>query len=82
MKKYTAKLVCSDSDGTIYHYRGYEIQSFKSDMGFGTCWNIRPIGNAFPDDATNTLREAKSMIDEILWAEIIDSHRPNTGFLE
>jgi len=75
MKKYTAKLVCSDSDGTIYHYRGYEIQSFKSDMGFGTCWNIRPIGNDFPDDATNTLREAKSMIDEWLWAEIINSHR-------
>ena len=80
MKKYTAKLVCSDSDGTIYHYRGYEIQSFKSDFGNG--WNIRPIGSNIPDDATDTLREAKSMIDEILWSEIIDSHRPNTGFLE
>ena len=65
MKKHICKKICSDVDGTIYHYRGYEIQSFKSYLG-STDWNIRPIGNSFPDDATNTLRDAKLMIDEII----------------
>ena len=43
-----------------YQYRGWEIDRINNH------WSMRPIGDAFWTDSTETLREAKILIDGYL----------------
>ena len=60
-----AKLIGKDSDGNIYHYRGWEICSYKAVYGTGMNWSYGPIGEE-RHDAQNTLRDAKIHIDMLI----------------
>ena len=55
-KKHTAKKIAAGR----YEYRGAEIYQEKDIMDF---WNITPRGETGPTDATNTLGQAKEMVD-------------------
>lgn len=65
MIKYKAKYRGKDSDGSIWHYRGFEITSFKSQYGKGWDWSYGYIGED-KHDAQNSLRQAKLHIDQML----------------
>ena len=65
IKKHTAKYIGEDGDGSIWHYRGFEITSFKSQYGKGWDWSYGQIGQD-KYDAQNTLKEAKLHIDQML----------------
>lgn len=63
VKNYKAKKINPGQ----YKYRGYEIYNpATDDIDDYTHWNITPPGETSPTDATNTLWQAKELIDRYL----------------
>ena len=74
IKGYKAKKIFSDSDGTGYNYRGFQIRSFDDPFNPGKKnFNISEydadgnVKDAF--DASDTFKGAKDRVDELLFYE-------------